>query len=192
MLYDKKVIARLWAKVDVTKSDQECWEWRGATRHHGYGGIKVNGRVERAHRLAWEFFNDELLGDRWALHSCDNPKCCNPMHIYPGDSRKNSDDYSDRHHFSEFRKQFGERKLKLTQWQVFLVRREIIAGTPPEIIMQQTGLTSASMSRIRNDQCHKGLWPTSAKDTDFLSAVRKHNKAKMEDTIRMAKSGTEA
>lgn len=92
--YSPTTVARFWSKVDVRKKN-ECWEWLGSRRHNGYGGLKVNGRVERSNRIAWELFHQESLGDRQALHKCDNPACCNPNHIYAGTE---SDNMYDTHH----------------------------------------------------------------------------------------------
>ena len=60
--YNPETIARFWSKVNVTKSTDDCWEWTGAKRHYGYGGLKVRGKVVRSNRIAWELFNEEDLG----------------------------------------------------------------------------------------------------------------------------------
>jgi hypothetical protein len=39
---------RFWAKV---RKDSDCWVWTGAFSSTGYGGFKVNGRDEGAHRF---------------------------------------------------------------------------------------------------------------------------------------------
>lgn len=89
---DVITMARFWSKVDVQKSDRDCWEWRGATASGGHGRIKIKGVNITASRIAWEMINGESLGERYALHHCDNPLCCNPKHIYAGTHQDNAND----------------------------------------------------------------------------------------------------
>lgn len=70
-----------WSKVDIGAPDA-CWPYRRG-KTHGYGMFWVGGRNHGAHRVAFL-----LVWDRWpepcALHTCDNPACCNPGHIWEG------------------------------------------------------------------------------------------------------------
>lgn len=70
-----------------------CWEWVGCKYHHGYGQY---GR-EYAHRVMWEWKHGEppAMG-LLVLHSCDNPSCVNPDHLYLGDQKKNMSDCAAR------------------------------------------------------------------------------------------------
>ena len=80
---------RFWDKVDK-REDDDCWPWKGACTGGGYGQIWVNGRSRRAHLVAWELFNGSAfpIGVD-GCHSCDNPPCCNPAHIWPGTKSQN-------------------------------------------------------------------------------------------------------
>ena len=74
---------RIWQYVDVVDFDQ-CWEWKAHRTEQGYGrGSDENNRSVAAHRFTYEsFWNKKLLG--LACHTCNNPPCCNPFHIYDG------------------------------------------------------------------------------------------------------------
>lgn len=70
--------ARFWQKVTRTPS---CWVWTAATNSKGYGQIGVDGRVRRAHRVAWEMANGPIPDGMVLDHRCANPACVNPDHL---------------------------------------------------------------------------------------------------------------
>lgn len=60
-----------------------CWLWLGAWRdkEQGYGGVKYQGKMQRAHRFVFEFFNGPLPKNLTVDHLCRNRICCNPEHL---------------------------------------------------------------------------------------------------------------
>lgn len=82
---------RLWAKVDVRNPD-ECWEWQGAKLEAGYGVIWRDGQQVSVHRVVCELTHGPLNDSEVACHSCDNPPCCNPSHIFTGTHADNTRD----------------------------------------------------------------------------------------------------
>ncbi len=85
---------RFWPKVD-RRSPDECWPWLGTHADRGYGrfGLSDPRRNVPAHRLAGELYYGETMSPELnALHSCDNPPCCNPHHIRPGTQAENMAD----------------------------------------------------------------------------------------------------
>lgn len=83
---------RLWGRVDRSGGPNSCWPWLGAKFHFGHGAIKVNGRPWGAHRIAWELVNGPVPEGQSVLHICDNPRCCNPRHLYTGTLADNAHD----------------------------------------------------------------------------------------------------
>lgn len=65
-----------------------CWTWTGGTDKDGYGIYRppMSRRKYRAHR--YSLFGSAKTS-RWALHACDNPRCVNPAHLFPGDAKGN-------------------------------------------------------------------------------------------------------
>lgn len=69
-----------------------CWEWPGIRHRQGYGRTKHNGKTAFVHRRAWEITNGPIPAGINVLHSCDNPPCCRPSHLFLGTTLDNARD----------------------------------------------------------------------------------------------------
>jgi hypothetical protein len=88
---------RLFAKL--APGPNGCLEFMGARYPFGHGQISVGGsarRMVRAHRVAWEMHNGPIPEGLYVCHTCDNPPCCNPEHLYVGTKADNMNDMSRR------------------------------------------------------------------------------------------------
>lgn len=91
-LDDPKLAKRFWSKVDKGAED-ECWEWKASINVKGYGQFSWGtGSNRMAHRVAWMLTHQEDPGSDVICHSCDNPSCCNPAHLWRGTHSQNSKD----------------------------------------------------------------------------------------------------
>jgi len=79
---------RFWDKVKKTIT---CWEWIGQKNSDGYGIIYVKGLGMGAHRFSYRL-NREIPENLYVLHSCDNPSCVNPKHLFVGTQQDNMQD----------------------------------------------------------------------------------------------------
>ncbi len=68
------------------KETPTCWEWTAARRPTGYGKFHVtHGKTATAHRWLWEYVYGPIPENKHLCHTCDNPPCVRPDHLYIGD-----------------------------------------------------------------------------------------------------------
>lgn len=88
---------RLWSKirgpwVEGVEVD-DCWLYVGRWRSEfGYGRIREAGRDSRsllAHREAYRIVHGSISAQLVVRHRCDNPLCCNPLHLLKGTPAQN-------------------------------------------------------------------------------------------------------
>lgn len=88
---------RFWEKVKVG-SPNECWEWtRPIYAFYPYFSIKR--QLMPAHRVSYLFAHGSIPEGVCICHTCDNPKCVNPNHLYAGNHKSNMADCIKRKRF---------------------------------------------------------------------------------------------
>jgi len=138
-------IDTFWSRVRRGNT-ADCWEWTGHKQHQGYGLFHYLGSNHRAHRFAYALTHPEWDKTNWVLHTCDNPSCCNPEHLFAGDRR---DNVLDMHAKGRGAWPKGERmwSAKLTADEV----NEIIASPLGcKRLARVYGVTPAHINQIRS------------------------------------------
>jgi hypothetical protein len=114
----------------------------------------VNGqKLKCAHRVAY-YLHNGIVPAQLVLHSCDNPPCCNPLHLRQGSSHDNKQDAVSRN-----RHAFGEKinTHKLTPAQVQEIRQLSVEGKMPLELSQKYGVNRSTIARIKTGQFWKSV-----------------------------------
>ena len=76
-----------------------CWNWTGPiSGSNGRGQFRMDNKPMVASRAAWIIFRGEIPKDSisgktmFVCHSCDNPICVNPAHLFLGNNQDNVND----------------------------------------------------------------------------------------------------
>jgi HNH endonuclease len=74
------------------QSETGCRCWPGAHDADGYGMLYFGKRQWRAPRLVWTLTRGPIPPRMVVCHTCDNPPCCEPRHLWLGTIKQNSHD----------------------------------------------------------------------------------------------------
>jgi hypothetical protein len=134
-------IAAFWARVQIAGPD-ECWLWNGGRSDKGYGQVKWAGRKqEGSHRVAFFLSGGYLPEGLSVCHTCDNPPCCNPTHLFAGTQQINVADC-----VGKGRNARGEkaRHSKLKESEILAMRKAHRKGAKYAELAKQYGVSRAT------------------------------------------------
>lgn len=145
-MISKSAEERFLQNISVNSSNG-CWEWTAGREKTGYGFFTVRSRKFRAHRFSYEMHKGEIPEGLLVCHSCDNPSCVNPDHLWVGTQKDNMEDK-----VRKGRSSFGELNgaAKYSAHQVRFIRRTI------SIYGRKYGLNKKLGSRLNIKPCYIG------------------------------------
>lgn len=150
--HKKTLLERYEEHTQKAEGDQ-CWLWQAARGKKGYGFISIGGhRVKQAHRVAFELFRGPIPDGKCVLHSCDNPPCVRPSHLFLGTQLVNAQDRDAKGRAGGWsRKGEAHAEAKLTEAQVLKIRRVYVrnGGENSGIgLARQYGVSETTIRRI--------------------------------------------
>lgn len=146
-ILSKSDISRFWSKVNKRKPT-DCWEWTARRNEDNYGGFDLESgkRGVKAHRLAYYICNGSDPGQNEVCHTCDNPPCVNPAHLFLGTHTDNMRDSAKKGRSPKHFQGINNPKAKLTVEQVQQIRK--LTGTSTEIATH-FGVSISTVGRVR-------------------------------------------
>lgn len=140
---------RFWGWVKRGR-EENCWEWTGSLNPNGYGQFTWRTGNKRSHlasRVSYTLTHGEIPPGLFVCHKCDNPKCCNPHHLFLGTAKDNMQDCARKGRMNTAGLK-GEKhgSAKITEKDV----RDIRASRKRNCdLAPQYGLTPEAISSIR-------------------------------------------
>jgi hypothetical protein len=142
-------------------SESGCWEWQSSLTADGYGWFKINNRIHRAHRTAYEVWVGPIPEGHHIRHTCDNRKCINAYHLLTGTNADNVQDRVSRNRSVRLAGQRNGRAI-LSELDVRDIREEYERG----ILTQQMLADIYGASRGNIGHIVRGLtWSIRAPET---------------------------
>jgi hypothetical protein len=142
--------ARFWSLAGVRGVD-DCWGWTRSLDKAGYGHIQVGHYTDgslrrvRAHRYAWELTYGAIPAGLYVCHTCDNPRCVNPLHLFLGTQAENMRDMT-----SKGRRAAGDThgNTAIRDYQLPWIRSMLASGITAKDIARAFGVSRAAIGRI--------------------------------------------
>ena len=119
-----------------------CWDWSGLFGADGYPLLSWNAKNWRANRLSIQFSGRQLKDGELACHTCDNPRCVNPDHLFVGTPMDNMTDARRKGRMPVGEKT-GAAKLRDADALAIKTSRE-----NKDILAARYGITRASVQNI--------------------------------------------
>ncbi len=154
-------LARFWSKVDTRG---KCWAWTDYLNKDGYGQFSLDGSMLRAHRVSYAIANDDP-GDLNVNHTCDNPFCVNPDHLWTGTQREGVDDMVTKDRQA---KGAGKTHSKLTDEQVEEI---LVSKDTNRILADRYGISEGIVSSVK----HGRIWKH-VKGKRHANKIHTHNR----------------
>lgn len=164
----RSIADRFWEKVQKSDGDG-CWLWTASAMKKGYGQMSVPGGMARAHRISYELHYGPIPDGMFVCHTCDNPRCVNPAHLWLGTNSDNLHDAIRKGKFQTAKRKAGPKKswvtararygpsgrppgdragTKLKAAQVIEIIAEFKAGMRPQRIAAKYGVSGGAIDGI--------------------------------------------
>lgn len=143
-VYSRPDAVSRFERQHIPEPNSGCWLWAGSVDSYGYGQLSLGAGqgLQLAHRFSWRLHKGEIPDRLHVLHSCDNPGCVNPGHLFLGTHADNMGDMALKR-----RGRPGSTRLSLDQVQ------EIRQASDPQIeLARRYGVGPSHISKIKSNR----------------------------------------
>lgn len=137
----------LWHRVKRDNPD-ECWEWTESKDSRGYGQFIFANIRYRSHRVAFELSCGPIPDGLHACHSCDNPGCCRPEHLWLGTHAENMADRDQKGRHRGWKNGSEHHLSKLTEEDVPEIRQRAANGETRANIARTYGVSHQAIGHV--------------------------------------------
>lgn len=164
---DDVLVSRFYSFLRLDK-ESECWEWQGAKnkglKPYGYFQLYDKKNKKRklayAHRISWNLHRGEIPHKLCVCHTCDNPMCVNPEHLFLGTYKDNMQDAVKKGRMNEevqYPKGEKHPHSKLSRDDVLRIRRLKRLGMSNKEIAQEYNIGHNYASLVARGKCWSWL-----------------------------------
>ena len=127
-----------------------CLVWAGPKTTLGYGRFQKDGTSYKAYRFSYELFCGRIPPAMEVCHSCDNPSCVNPKHLFVGTTKENAEDRE--------AKGRGNHAARRKPFAFVSPQGEIVTGVGLMLFCAERGLLQPKMTEVMRGRRrhHKG------------------------------------
>jgi len=135
-----------------------CWGWKGSVAKGGYPVMTCRKACgpDRGHRASWVLFKGEIPLGLFVCHSCDNPICTNPDHLWIGTHKENNDDKMKKGRQGIIKPPYKSGSQngasKLNEEQVMEIKKLISMGNSCYSLGKKYGVSKQTILRIKNER----------------------------------------
>jgi hypothetical protein len=150
---------RFWPKVDKSGGPDACWLWTGS-KDKGYGKINSPWRkVDTASRVAYRLCIGPIPDGMDVCHTCDNPPCVNPKHLFAGTRKQNLEDAAHKGRMKDNNKAHkrsgsGNGRAKLVEADVLAIRAAYAGGESMKSLARHYSISDSAIEFI----VHRKHW----------------------------------
>ncbi len=141
------LILRVIELIDTSNGLNNCWIYKGEKQPTGYGKIRFKGKYFTVTRIMYELVYGKSDPNKQMCHSCDNPSCVNPLHLWEGTRSENAQDSIKKGRFLRAK---GENSAwaKLTTKQIIKIRELYNSGVTQPFLAKKYDVRQGHISKI--------------------------------------------
>lgn len=146
----------LWKKLLRPENTDECILWENSRiKGSGYGRVQYNGNVDLTHRVSFRIHHGPIPEGLDVCHSCDNPPCWNPRHLFAGSRLANVRDCISKGRFKP-----PIVRVKITDEQVSVIRKMYkrgVRGAGVKTIAKRYGVSHSCIQAIVDGRSRRDI-----------------------------------